>query len=141
MIILDTNVISELMKTAPAGPVLRWVDAQPAATLYVTAITEAEILYGIHLLPKGRRREAIERVARAMFERDFEARILAFDSGAAQSYAGIAAARRRAGRPISTFDAQIAAIAQIHHARVATRNTTDLQGCGIELIDPWSDRA
>lgn len=137
MIVLDTNVVSELMKLEPAEPVLRWMDDQPAASLYVTSITQAEILYGVHLLPKGKRRDGVEKAAVDMFDREFEGRILGFDTGAAEPYAAIAGARRRAGRPIGTLDAQIAAIARVHGASVATRNVSDLEGCGINLVNPW----
>lgn len=106
MILLDTNVVSELMKAAPDETVARWAAAQPAAGLYTTSVTQAEILHGVFLLPAGKRRAAVEAVATAIFEEDFEGRILAFDSDAALPYARIAAERRRAGRPISQFDAQ-----------------------------------
>lgn len=137
MIVLDTNVLSELMRAAPAANVKKWVAAQPATSLFITAITQAEILYGISLLPKGRRRTAIEAAAKAMFEEDFDARILPFGGDAAVAYAEITTVRRRMGRPISNFDAQIAAIARSTGAAVATRNTADFDDCGVELIDPW----
>jgi predicted nucleic acid-binding protein len=137
VIILDTNVVSELMKAAPRASVLRWIDSKPPVSFYVTTITQAEVLYGIRLLPKGGRRAVIEQAALEMFERDFETRILTFDSAAAAAYAEIAAARRVAGRPISALDAQIAAIARIHGAAIATRNLADFKGCGVETIDPW----
>ena len=137
MIILDTNVISELMRAAPAAAVMRWMNARPASSLYVTSITQAEILYGIQILPKGKRRDAIAAAAAEMFEHDFAGRVLPFGSDAAVAYASLAAARRRAGRPISGFDAQIAAIARTHDADLATRNVDDFEGCGIEVIDPW----
>jgi hypothetical protein len=137
VIVLDTNVVSELMKLEPAEPVLRWMDDHPAVLLYVTSITQAEILYGIRLLPRGRRRDGVERAAVDMFEREFEGRMLGFDGGSAEPYADIAVARRRSGRPISTLDAQIAAIARVHGASLATRNLTDLEGCGIDLVDPF----
>lgn len=138
MTILDTNVISELMRSAPDERVSTWVTARPAADLFATSISEAEILYGIELLPKGRRRESLARLARALFDEDFEHRVLAFDSQAAELYSEIAGARRRSGRPISTLDAQIAAITRAHGATLATRNVSDFDGCGIEVVDPWS---
>lgn len=137
MIVLDTNVLSELMSPSPAKAVTRWVSLHPAATLYATAITRAEIIYGILLMPAGRRRKTIEELATAMFNEDFSGRVLPFDSSAARAYAEIAVARRRAGRPISQFDAQIAAIARAAKAAVATRNVADFDGCGVEVVDPW----
>lgn len=137
MIVLDTNVLSELMRSTPDETVVRWTTRQPTASLYVTSITQAEILHGILLLPKGRRRTALEDAAAAMFAEDLGGRILPFGSEASRPYAEIASARQRAGRPISHFDAQIAAIARANGASVATRNTADFTGCGIELIDPW----
>ena len=137
MILLDTNVVSELMKAAPAESVIEWVAAQPASSLYTTSVTQAEIFHGIMLLPSGKRRRAIEAEARAMFAEDFEGRILGFGSDAALPYAQIAAERRRAGRPISQFDAQIAAIARSVGAGIATRNVADFSEFGIDVINPW----
>lgn len=138
MIILDTNVVSELMKPAPAASVVRWAATQPASGLYTTSITQAEILHGVMLLSPGRRRKAFETAAEAMFREDFAGRILAFGSDAAGPYAGIAAERWRVGRPISHFDAQIAAIALCNGAAIATRNVADFEGCGVKVINPWS---
>ncbi len=137
MIVLDTNVLSEMMKASPSAGVARWLAAQPATSLYTTAVTQAEILHGVMLLPAGRRRGAIEKAAEAMFDEDFAGRVLPFGSDAARLYARIAADRRRAGRPISHFDAQIAAIARSTGAAVATRDVADYHGCGVEVIDPW----
>ncbi len=137
MIVLDTNVLSELMRPAPAERVVRWVAAQPVTSLYTTSITQAEILHGIMLLPSGRRRNALQAAAEAMFGEDFGGRILAFGSEAADPYARIAAERCRAGRPISHFDAQIAAIARAAGAAIATRNVVDYAACGVEVINPW----
>lgn len=138
MIVLDTNVISELMRREPAGVVVRWVDERPTPGLYTTSVTQAEILHGIMLLPKGKRREAIAAAATRMFEEDFASRVLPFGSDAARAYAEIAATRRRAGRPIAAFDAQIAAIARSVGAGLATRNVGDFEGCGIDVLDPWA---
>jgi hypothetical protein len=137
VIVLDTNIVSELMKPAPAERVVSWLAAQPATSLYTTSITQAEILHGIMLLPSGRRRSAVEAAAEAMFKEDFGGRILSFGSDAAPLYARIAAERRRAGRPISHFDAQIAAIARSAGADIATRNVTDYDACGVNVINPW----
>jgi len=137
MIILDTNVLSELMRPKPAAMVVDWIGAQPAASLYTTSITQAEILHGLMLLPPGRRRSALEAAATSMFAEDFGGRILGFGTDAAPAYARIASDRRRAGRPISHFDAQIAAIARSTGAAIATRNVADFDGCGVTLVDPW----
>ena len=137
MILLDTNILSELMRPAPSAIVVRWMASQPATGLYTTSITQAEIFHGIMLLPTGRRRNAFEAAANAMFNQDFDGRILAFGSDAARPYALIAAERRRAGRPISHFDAQIAAIARSAGAAIATRNVADYDGCGVKVINPW----
>ena len=137
MILLDTNVVSELMKAAPAHSVVFWISAQPESSLYTTSITQAEILHGIALLPSGKRRRAIEIAAQAMFAEEFKGRILGFGCDAALPYAHIAADRRRAGHPISNFDAQIAAIARSVGAAIATRNVADFSECRVELVNPW----
>jgi toxin FitB len=137
VIVLETNVLSELMRSAPEARVTNWVAAQSAANLFITTITQAEILHGVLLLPRGRRRDAIESAADAMFEEDFAGRILPFSSHAAHACADIEVARHQSGRPISRFDAQIAAIAKSTGAGVATRNVPDFEGCGIKVIDPW----
>jgi toxin FitB len=137
MIVLDTNVVSELMRTEPTDSVDRWIASRSQTTLCTTAITQAEILLGVQILPKGRRRDALEEVARDIFDQDFEGRVLPFDSEAARTYARIVAARRRSGRPISQADAQIAAIARSLDFDLATRNVSDFEGCGIEVHDPW----
>lgn len=141
MIVLDTNVISELMRAEPAPAVLAWIKGQPGSGLFTTTLSQAEIFYGLALLPEGKRREALQAAARAMFETDFADRILSFDTSAAPVYAQIAVARRLAGRPIAQIDAQIGAIARARGARLATRNVKDFEACGIELIDPWRARA
>ena len=137
MIVLDTNVLSELMKPAPADRVVRWVAAQPAASLYTTSVTQAEILHGILLLPAGKRRNALQAAAEAVFAKDLGGRVLPFGSEPARAYARIAAERQRAGHPVSQFDAQIAAIAHSVGAAIATRNVGDYEGCGIKVINPW----
>ncbi len=137
MIILDTNVLSELLRPEPARQVDRWLSAQDGATVYFTAVGEAELRHGVAILPTGKRRTALTAAINGLLEEDFRDRILPFDRTAARVYAAIAAERRSAGRPISQFDCQIAAIARAREAIVATRNTNDFEGCGIELIDPW----
>jgi len=138
MILLDTNVISELMRPSPAPAVERWVGDQLAASLFISAITEAELRYGLALLPDGHRRRQLAVQAEAMLATDFAGRILPFDSAAAAAYADIAATRRFAGRPISQADAQIAAISRSRGASLATRNVADFVDCGVEIIDPWN---
>jgi predicted nucleic acid-binding protein len=137
VIVLDTNVVSELMRENPSAAVVRWVTKHADASVFTTSITQGEVLRGVELLPPGRRRNALAAAAAATFDEDFRGRILAFDPDSAKAYALIAAGRRRSGRPISTFDAQIAAIARAHGASVATRNIDDFQHCGVDVIDPW----
>jgi predicted nucleic acid-binding protein len=137
MPLLDTNVISELMRASPNPGVLAWIDGLPRADLFVASVTEAELLYGVALLPPGRRRDDIARAVDAVFADLFRERVLPFDSAAAAAYADIAATRRRAGRPISAFDAAIAAITRSRGATLATRNSADFEGCGVDVIDPW----
>ncbi len=137
MIVLDTNVISELMKPAPAAPVLRWVAQHPASALFTTSVTQAEVLYGVLLMPAGKRRSQLDATAQAMFAQDFGHRVLPFNADAAHAFADIAARRRRAGKPISQFDAQVAAIALAARAAVATRKVADFSDCGVTVINPW----
>jgi hypothetical protein len=137
MIILDTNVLSELMRPKPASRVTTWVAKQPAAELFTTTITEAEIFYGIELLTAGKRRQNLLAAAEAMFEEDFGGRICGFDSDAARVFSRISAHRRALGKPISHADAQIAAIARARGAKLATRNVADFQDCGVDVVDPW----
>jgi predicted nucleic acid-binding protein len=136
--ILDTNVISEILRPEPDQSVVSWFESQPRDQLFTTAIAQAEILYGIALLPKGHRRENLSTVARLIFDEDLGGRILAFDADGAEHYADIAAARKATGRPISQFDAMILAICRLHGASIATRNTPDFEDCGVEVINPWS---
>jgi toxin FitB len=137
VIVLDTNVISEMMEESPAAQVRSWLDAQPLSNLFTTSVTQAEILYGIELLPHGRRRTALAHTASEMFMTRFGDRILGFGTEASLLFAQISASRRRAGRPISQFDCQIAAIARLHDATLATRDTRDFEDCGLRLINPW----
>lgn len=137
MIVLDTNVISELMRAVPDPRVLAWLVRQPMAGLFTTTLTQAEIFYGLRLLPEGRRREDLMTAARPIFEIEMAGRILSFDSDAALVYPEIAAHRRLAGQPIAQIDAQIAAITRSRGAQLATRNVRDFVGCGIDVIDPW----
>ena len=138
MIVLDTNVLSELMRPAPDSCVETWVAVQPPESLYVTAITQAEILYGIAALPFGAKSSALRTAATAMFAEEFPGRVLPFDSLAALAYAAIAARRKQAGKPISQFDAQIAAIASSRGPAIASRNIRDFEDCGPPLVNPWA---
>jgi toxin FitB len=138
MIILDTNVLSELMRPDPSPNVVAWVAKQPTVQLCTTSITEAEIFYGIELMAKGKRREHLLAAADAMFTEDLTGRIYGFDSDAARVFSKIAAKRRTLGRPISHAHAQIAAIAQVRRAKLATRNLADFRDCAIDVVDPWT---
>jgi predicted nucleic acid-binding protein len=138
MILLDTNILSELMRPTPEAAVEQWLADQPAASVFISAITEAELRYGLALMPPGKRRSALAVEIENMLGEDFSGRILPFDSPAAIAFAEIAAERRQAGRPISQADAQIAAIARSRGAALATRNVPDFEGCGVEIINPWS---
>ena len=137
MILLDTNVISELMRGKPSAQVVAWIEERPRSRLGITAITQAEVLYGIELLPKGRRKQALLTTVQMMFSEDFRGRIFPFNSDAAYAFAKISAIRQTQGRRISQLDAQIAAIVQTVGAELATRNVTDFEGCGIKVLDPW----
>ncbi len=137
MIVLDTNVLSETLRPQPDRQVMARLEAQSATALFTTTMTEAEILYGVRLLPKGRHRDKLQSVVGAVFDEDFAGRVLVFDDPAAVLFAEIAAERKTLGRPISQFDAMIAAVARSRGAALATRNTRDFTDCGIALIDPW----
>jgi predicted nucleic acid-binding protein len=138
MIVLDTNVLSELIRPSPSPAVIQWVSDQPPASVFLSAITEAELRYGLALLPTGKRRSDLAVAIEGMLRVEFEGRILPFDSDAAIAFALIAAARRQSGRPISQADAQIAAVAQSRGAALASRNVGDFSDCGIEVINPWA---
>jgi toxin FitB len=138
MILLDTNVLSEVMRREPSAIVLRWLDAQPVEQMWVCAISRAEIFLGITLLPEGKRRDDLRLAALGMFSEDFNNRCLSFDAFAADAYAEIVTERRRQGRPISAEDAQIAAICCVHGMAIATRNTSDFVAIsGLEIVNPW----
>ena len=139
MFILDTNVVSELMREKPQAEVLEWIDRQLADNLYVTAVTEAEIRTGIAILPEGERRNRLAVAANRAFGMFFAERVLSFDSEAAQAYAVIAADRRASGHPIAYADCQIAAIAHCRGASVVTRNVDDFGGTQIEVFNPWTN--
>ncbi len=139
MIVLDTQVVSELIRPHPAASVVDWVRRQAALSLYLSSISEAELRYGIEVLPEGSRRRKLRAAVEGLLKEDFAGRILAFGSDAARAYALIAASRRAAGRPISRADCQIAAIARSVGASVATRDTDGFEGCGVGVVNPWSD--
>lgn len=137
MIILDTNVISELTRAVPEPGVISWLDSLPAEETSITAITAAELRYGVCRLPDGRRRNELSEAVHALISADFRGRVEPFDVLAADQYAVVVAERERTGRPISTADAQIAAICRTLDATLATRNTSDFAHTGVNLIDPW----
>lgn len=137
MIILDTNVVSELLRPAPEKRVVDWLGGVDGSGVYLTSITEAELRMGVAILPAGKRRDGLAEMIDQIIREDFADRILPFDSPAAMAFATIAASRRASGRPIAHADCQIAAIAQAAGAKVATRNTPDFADCGIKLINPW----
>ncbi len=138
MFLLDTNVVSELLRPSPAPVVETWVGGRRATDLYFSAIGEAELRYGVAILPAGRRRAALASAIEAILREDFADRILPFDSDAARQYADIAAARRSAGRPFAPADCQIAAIARSRGMAVATRNVRDFESIEVEVVDPWT---
>lgn len=135
--VLDTNVLSEIMKLQGLRKVKNWVVTQPRENLFITSITQSEILYGIAILPDGKRKQALRESAQAMFVEEFTGQILAFDQKAAVGFAEIAANRKKIGKPISQADAQIAAICLVNNAAIATRNVDDFADCQIKIINPW----
>lgn len=137
MILLDTNVMSELMRAAPGPQVSAWVAEQQLSAAGTTAVTAAELRAGIAVMPNGRRRANLEDTLDEVLL-TFRGRVLPFDQAAATDYGDVIARRRTAGRPIGALDAQIAAICRVHRATLATRNTKDFEGLDLELIDPWT---
>ncbi len=141
MIILDTNVLSELMKRDPSESVLRWLDSMHAAEICTTSITAAELWFGVRRLPSGRRKALLAAGIDDMLYQDLQGRIEPFDMVAAGHYADIVCDQVRSGRAISAADAQIAAICTARRARLATRNVKDFVGLGVEIINPWDFQA
>ena len=139
MIILDTNVVSEFMTSPPASAVLNWLNAQETTSLFLTTITIAEIGFGLRTMPKGRRRDLLTERFEQFVTTAFEQRILSFDEDAARVYGEVLGYRREIGRPISSLDGQIAAIARSRGFSVATRNIKDFEDCQVELINPFSE--
>lgn len=137
MIVLDTNVVSELMKSSPNPAVVKWVDARDSSDLVLTALTAAELRAGVALLPDGHRKDDVGTKVEALLTETFAGFILAFDAESTGFHAQILAARTRAAHPIGAFDAQIAAVCRQHDASLATRNTSDFTGTDVALVDPW----
>lgn len=140
MIILDTNVLSALMRTTPEAPVVDWLDRQPAESIWITSITLFETRLGLALLPRGRRRQALETTFDQLLEEDLENRVLDFDAAAALEAAALAAERQRSGRTVDMRDTQIAGIALARRAVLATRNIRHFKDLKITVVDPWSVR-
>ena len=141
MIVVDTNVLSELMRNQPDDAVMAWISSQRANDLWTTAITSAELLYGCARLPRGRRRDRMLQAVQAMLETDFHGRVLAFDAGAAAHFATLVAHRDSLGRPLGYPDAQIAGICLSRDATLATRNVKDFDGLAVSLVNPWDTLA
>ncbi|HTK79734.1 MAG TPA: type II toxin-antitoxin system VapC family toxin [Rhizomicrobium sp.] len=138
MIILDTNVVSEPSQPRPSSAVMEWLAQQDASQLFTTTATEAELYYGLALMPAGRRRDELEKALRRFLGVELDDRVLPFDRAAAMQFGAITAARREAGLQIKVFDSQIAAIARVHGAAVATRDVGDFEHSGVEIINPWN---
>ena len=138
MIILDTNVLSALMRTDPETPVVAWLDRQPAESVWITSITMFEAHLGLALLPSGRRRKTLETAFARVLKEDLENRVLDFDSAAATEAASLAAERQKNGRPVDMRDTQIAGIVLARHAALATRNVRHFADLKISLVDPWA---
>lgn len=138
MIILDTNVLAEFMTSPPSEAVAEWLNAQDSVSLYITSISIAEIVYGLQVMPEGKRRRLIEDRFEQFIAMAFASRVLNFDESAARAYGEIRAYRKKIGRPLSDFDGQIAAIARTHGFSLATRNVRDFEHCLVELVNPFS---
>lgn len=137
MIVLDTNVLSETLRPSPSKAVLDWLAAQDPTEVCITTITQAEVLYGIEVLPESKRRARLYEAIEKLLRDEFEGRILPFDEDSARAFAKIVSTRERIGRPISQLDAMIASICRSRRASVATRNVNDFEHCGIRIVNPW----
>jgi toxin FitB len=137
VIILDTNVLGALMRSVPDATVVRWLDRQPAESVWITSITLFETRFGLALLPSGRRRQRLELEFDRLLREDLENRVLDFDSAAATEAASLAAARQKSGRSMDMRDPQIAGIALARHATLATRNLRHFADLEISIVDPW----
>src|ERR1035437_2256190 len=138
MIILDTNVLSALMRAVPEARVVAWLDRQPAESVWITSITLFEARLGLALLPSGRRRQTLEAAFGRLLKEDLENRVLDFDSAAATEAASLAAARQKDGRPVDMRDTQIAGIALARWSTLATRNLRHFADLKISVVDPWA---
>lgn len=138
MIVLDTNVVTEMMKASPAPVVVAWLNGQETSALFLTTITIGEISYGLRILPQGKRRLLLEQGFERVVEEAFTGRILDFDEKAARRYGDLMGRRRKIGRPLSILDGQIAAITRVNGGAVATRNVRDFVECGVEVINPFT---
>lgn len=138
MIVLDTNVVSALMRSEPDPNVVSWLDSLPAESVWTTSVTLFEVRLGLEILVAGRRRRQLEEAFAKALEEDFESRVLPFDQPAAEAAGRIAAERRRVGRVVEIRDVQIAGIIKARKATLATRNLRHFEGCGLTLVDPWS---
>jgi len=137
MILLDTNVVSEVMKTQPVEAVVAWLNSQDSERLYVSAITIGEIAYGLRILPDGKRRSGLHERFERFVALAFDQRVLAYDESAARVYGELMGDRKELGLPMSVPDGQIAAIARLNHLAVATRNVLDFEHCGIDVLNPF----
>jgi toxin FitB len=140
VIVLDTNVLSALMRTKPDAVVVEWLDRQPADSIWVTSITVFEARFGLALLPKGKRRRILERAFDRVLTEDFSSRVLSLDEMAAATAGQLAADRQRAGRVVDLRDTLIAGIAQARRATIATRNTRHFEGLDVPVVDPWQSQ-
>jgi toxin FitB len=138
MIILDTNVVSEPSQPRPSPIVMKWFASQDASEFFTTTPTEAELHYGLALMPPSRKREELEKALQRFLVSELQGRVLPFDRAAAREFGAITAARRKARLQIKVFDSQIAAIARVHGAAVATRDVGDFSHSGIKIVDPWN---
>ena len=139
-LLLDTNVVSELMRISPSIAVLKWATDQSEDQVYFSSIGEAELRYGAAILPIGRRKVTLMADIERMLANAFPNRILPFDSDAARAYSNLVAERRKVGRSVSQMDCQIAAIAHARNLIVATRNVSDFEGLDVEVVNPWTAR-
>jgi predicted nucleic acid-binding protein len=139
MILLDTNVISEIMRPSPDPVVITWIQSLPRKEFWTSSVVVAELLSGIDLMPPGRKQKGLRDAIEEMIAEDFHGQILSFDLAAARHFGQILSARQRMGRPINEMDAQIAATARVYGATIATRNIRDFLPCDLALVNPWSE--
>src|SRR5262245_40880458 len=137
MVILDTNVVSELMEAEPHATVIKWLDRQAWSSVWTTSVSVMEVRYGLAIMPAGRRRSERQAAFTRLIEQNFERRVLAFDELAAEEAASLMGARHRAGRPVDLRDTMIAGIALAQRATIATRNVRHFEGLSVPVVDPW----